>query len=304
MSVIAEKKAGKRDQWLKERSAGIGASEAPAVLGVSPWATALDVWAEKTGIVDGDRPESRAMVMGHRLERIVADEYRAKHAAEQVINPGRYAIQWHPEGLPMFATLDRVIARGEHDRGILEIKTTGERWASDWEIEPPLHVQVQVQHQLACTGLSWGVVAVLIGGRDYREFDVSRDDQFIKVLTERELAFWRHVQEGTRPAAGAADAIAVARSLAKLHPEDNGESVELADEFLGIDARLAEISAELDVLTKEREELRAKLQVAIGENTFGILPDGTQWSWKTQETKGYEVGPRKSRVLRRKGGKR
>ena len=39
-----------RESWLKERRSGIGGSDAAAILGVSPWRTALDVYSDKRGI--------------------------------------------------------------------------------------------------------------------------------------------------------------------------------------------------------------------------------------------------------------
>ena len=38
-----------REEWLEGRSIGIGASEAAAAIGMSPWQTTLDLWKLKTG---------------------------------------------------------------------------------------------------------------------------------------------------------------------------------------------------------------------------------------------------------------
>lgn len=39
-----------RAEWLEGRRQGIGGSDVAAVLGLSPWKTALDVWNDKLGL--------------------------------------------------------------------------------------------------------------------------------------------------------------------------------------------------------------------------------------------------------------
>ena len=41
-----------RKQWLEERKAGIGASDAAAIIGMNPWKTNIQLWQEKTGEVE------------------------------------------------------------------------------------------------------------------------------------------------------------------------------------------------------------------------------------------------------------
>jgi predicted phage-related endonuclease len=53
--------------WLRARSSGIGASEAPAVVGVDDWSNALEVWGRKRGLID-EAAESEAMFWGKAHE--------------------------------------------------------------------------------------------------------------------------------------------------------------------------------------------------------------------------------------------
>ena len=59
----------------------------------------------------------------------------------------------------------------------------------------------------------------------------------------------------------------------------------------------------LDRIVKEAEtrrtELQNKLKLAIGDNTFGELPSGGKFTWKTQDRKEHFVAASTSRVLRR-----
>lgn len=284
-----------KERWLTQRRSGIGGSDAPIVLGISPFATPLDLWATKLGLVPDQEP-GRAAIMGHRLERIVAAEFRERHRDYRVTNPGKYAIVRHPDHACLFATLDRQVER-DGEPMALEIKTTADRFGDQWEDGAPMHVQAQLQHQLNVTGWKAGIVAVLIGGRDYREFEYQRDEELISLLTKAELAFWDHVLSETQPTVEASPELA--RSIARLHPKDNGQTIELPPSLVGVDARLCGVKAQMKALEDERKKLEAEIQCAIGENTFGTLP-GVVYSWKHCERKGYEVKPTSFRQLTRK----
>ena len=55
------------EAWLDWRRGGVGASDAPAIMGVSPWMDVEALWLEKTGRATG-RPSSFAMRRGQLLE--------------------------------------------------------------------------------------------------------------------------------------------------------------------------------------------------------------------------------------------
>lgn len=290
-----------RQRWLEARKDGIGASDAPIVLGLSPWKTALELWAEKRGLLDDVVEETEAMRMGRRLERIVAAEYRERHPERKVVNPGARTLTRHPEHPFLFATLDRVIEDPRDGAGALEIKTTGERWAEQWEEGAPLMYQVQLQHQLMVSGLRWGVLAVLIGGRQFVEHRYERSEEFLATLLKAELEFWRSVESGEAPTIK--PSAATARALERLHPDDNGESVVLGGDAFEIDERLQEVKRQLKDLDAEKTDLEGRIKSLIGANTYGVLPGVATYSWKTQERGEYVVKASKFRRLTRKEAK-
>lgn len=40
------------DEWLMWRSQGIGASDAPVIMGVSPWSDPVSLWMEKRSFME------------------------------------------------------------------------------------------------------------------------------------------------------------------------------------------------------------------------------------------------------------
>jgi putative phage-type endonuclease len=63
-------------EWLQWRQSGLGGSDAPAIVGVSPWRTPLQLWQQKTGQRE-KQAENSAMSRGRRLESTVQGLYEA-----------------------------------------------------------------------------------------------------------------------------------------------------------------------------------------------------------------------------------
>lgn len=282
-------------QWYAARRSGIGSSESAPVLGVldempddlDPYATPADVWARKVhGLTEA---ETEAMRWGTRLEGVVLAA-----AAEEL---GRTVTPWQrmihdPIAPHLFATADGLAS----DETIVEAKVTS---SQPWDRSgPPLRHQLQVQVQLAVTGLERAVIAALHRGTAFRLYPVERDDRVIDAIRDATERFWReHVEPRVCPRD--ANGCIPRRLLVLLHPADNGETVELPAEAEGWDDRLREIGKSMALLDVERETLRARLMDAIGDATWGRLSTGGMWQWRTASVRGYEVAPREERKLLR-----
>lgn len=78
-SVLVETADLSRDEWLEYRRKGIGGSDASAVLGISPFRTARDLYFDKLNIVTADDGGNWvAMEMGNLLEDLVARIFAKK----------------------------------------------------------------------------------------------------------------------------------------------------------------------------------------------------------------------------------
>ena len=100
---LVSTKTMSREDWLDVRKQGIGASDAAAAVGVSPYQSPLELWLVKTGR-DGDMPkvdpndESSPMYWGNVLEPIVAQHYsrrtgykvRKVNAVLQHVDPDKH----------------------------------------------------------------------------------------------------------------------------------------------------------------------------------------------------------------------
>lgn len=294
-----------REEWLAGRSASIGASESAALFGLSPEGreSEYSLWAKKAGLVESEQIDAEWLDWGQILEDPIAQRYAKRTGHQLWTPPTPWCVAVHPRLPFLTATVDRWIvqAEGRADRGDLEIKNVGafnSDWRDDGSDTVPLYVQAQVQHQLAVTGFSWAVVAALVGGNKLETFEIERNEEFIAELEAKAEEFWTKVQRKEAPPVDGK--AATTRTLKRLHPDDNGETVAL-------DARAAETCTLLEAAKDAKKNAEARideygnsLRALLGPNTFGALPGGRLVSLKTTERKGYTavVEPTKFRTLK------
>lgn len=178
------------EEWLEFRKTKIGSSDAPIIMGESPWKTPQQLWEEKMGLKESSY-ENAAMQRGKQLEA------QARKAFEQetglVVWPN---VLIHPEHEFIIASLDGITMDGQ---AAVEIKCPGEKthqMALSGEI--PKHYQIQMQHQLAVTGLK-EMFYYSFDGQSGVILKVQRDDALITTLLEKEQEFFRCMQESTPP---------------------------------------------------------------------------------------------------------
>ena len=189
-----------REQWLKDRTTGIGGSDASVILGTNPWKSRIELWTEKTtGIVKED-DNNPNFLWGKLLEPVIANQYQEETG--RVVIP--YTKQIKSKEYPfMNANVDRFLHDYEdvskNGLGVLEIKTKGA--FINWEDnEIPIYYYAQIQHYLSVTERKWASFCAFdLGRKNLIIKDVERDDKFIENLIEEEKKFWNLVVNKVPP---------------------------------------------------------------------------------------------------------
>ena len=65
-----------REEWLEWRRGGIGGSDAATIVGLNPYRSRLELYADKLGMMP-EKEDSEAMRIGRDLEEYVASRWRA-----------------------------------------------------------------------------------------------------------------------------------------------------------------------------------------------------------------------------------
>jgi len=266
--------------WLEERRHYVTASDAAVICGQSSYRSLFTLFQIKLGL-EAEEIDPELAYWGHIHEAAIARRYK-RDTGRQVFNPGRYTLVVNAEFPWMAATLDRTtIIDGQVVP--LELKTRSAYSTKQWDAgEVPQDIYLQVQHQMVCCGAHKASLAVLIGGNKFRWTDIAYDQPVCNRLISACEDFMFHVKNQDPPDVDGHES--TTRTLARLHPADNGESVQLPAEALDVDDEREEVQATIKEAERRLDELNNQLKQWLADNTFGVLP-GVQYSWKTQTGK-------------------
>jgi predicted phage-related endonuclease len=290
-----------RATWLEtRRTLGIGASEVPALFsspqqplrGLSSWESPYSLSMAKRGLVSRDpaRDDEDLLTWGLYMEAPIVKWFMERIAPDidfrwAAYDPGQFTIQQR-EGSPLFCTVDRFLVKGADKsvaprEAVLEIKNVSPWMADEWTEEPPLSYTLQVQAQLAVTGLPVGFVCASIGGGPPKWARVQRDEKMIRIIEDRVAAFWASVQANEDPPVDAHKR--TAEAIHQRWPQDTGETRTLDAAMTKLWDERCDIKSTVKELDCREAFLTNTLKAAIAENGFGQLPDGRLLSCRTDK---------------------
>jgi putative phage-type endonuclease len=220
-------------EWEQMRLNKIGASDAPVIMGVSPWKTPYQLWEEKLGLKK-NAPKTMSMERGIKLENQARDQF--ERLTGLVMMP--QVIQ-HPSYEWMMASLDGIDFLGHN---IVEIKCPGREdhcIALDGRI--PEKYYPQMQHQLAVTDLKEAYY-FSYDGQNGVIVMVPRDDEYIEKLIDAEKKFWNSVESLEAP-----------KLVARDYVEKSDE------EWTQLSSSWLECNRQLEFYKEEEERIRERL---------------------------------------------
>ena len=216
-----------------DRRTYIGGSDTAAILGVSPWKSAFQLYQEKIGEFQEEVTPAKQKIFnrGKRWEPIViemlVDELEDRgHDVKIVTRNQRYI---DPDFQFLAAEIDlELILDGHHING--EMKTVHPFSAKDWgeqeTDEIPIYYTAQVAHGQMVTGRDKTIVAALIGADDLRVHVVNRDEELINIIRGKEIEFWERIQRRESPEPVDPE------DIKRLYQIDSGAVIEADEELL------------------------------------------------------------------------
>lgn len=256
-------------EWLEHRKTGIGGSDAGAIMGVNKYVTPLDLYNDKLGLVEKDLTDNQAVYFGNVLEDVVAQEY-SRRTGEKVRR--RNQIFRHKQHSWMIANIDRDIVG---KKKLLECKTTSayinsEEWGPEGTDQVPFHYFCQVSHYMAVMDYDEADLAVLIGGNQFRIYNIRRDATFEQMLIEKEKAFWEnHVLTQIPP-----EPVSLS-DIQALYAKDDGSSISANVEIMTQVAELNLVNEELKRLSDDKQRLETSVKGFMREHSVLIGLDGS-----------------------------
>lgn len=274
---------------LAERRSGIGGSDAPIVLGLSPFKDPLYLYYEKRGEVEPEDISSKGPVeWGNLLEEPVAQKYAAETGFRVIRDNKTRRSDKHPF---MLCHLDRIVQKAGNRRG-LEVKTTSvfEGWGAPGTNEVPSHVYCQSQHNMSVAELDQMDVPVLLGGNDFRIYKIERNDDYIRDLIWAEEEFWDRVQASLPPEPDWSSQ-SMTKLLKTMYPGTSGEIITLPDVAANWLAVMNDAADQRKQYEAVERGAKNRILSMMGEASVGLLPDQTAFTRKQVERSGFTVEP-------------
>jgi len=277
-----------QDEWLHQRTRGLGGSDAAPAIGLSRWKSSFRLFLEKTGQID--RPEANErMQIGLEVEEAIFQMVRKRLEPEGLHLTHNNEFFVSEEYPWMLGNIDGDIYDPASDSfGVLEIKFVSPYGKEEWIGEEiPQEYLIQLQHYFVVTERTWGIMAALIGNERLIIKRVEKDEELCKMMVEKERDFWEeHVLKNIPPEVdGSPDTEEILNSL---YPYANNESIELsptADHVIGELLDLKVRSKELEDEITERENV---LKQMLGENEAGRA--SRHWVfWKNFTSKRFDT---------------
>lgn len=242
-----------------------------ALLGLSKYRSAVDVWMEKTGKKVGAR-DSLPLRFGQFAESFVASEYSLATGLSLVAHDAAVV---HPDYSYMHGHIDRFVLSGDlpligSDRQInasriLECKTANPFTQSEWgeagSDHVPLSYLVQCVWYMMLTNIDRTDLAILFGNADFRIYEIGRDLELEQMVLEKAKSFWEnHVLTDIPPPATSESDYKTLFGKSSVR-----KSVEAPDET-------CELIKKLKSLNEQVEHYEAEIS-QIKQNIMGQMQD-------------------------------
>ena len=259
--------------FARIRRRGIGGTDAAAILGLSEWKSAIQVYIEKTKQEPPkDLSQNELVEWGRRLEKVVAEKYAECHPQENVCET--MTMYLHDDYDFIIANFDRLIYDKDNTlRAVLECKTTNaftgkKMWGTEDNPKIPVHYQYQGYHYMAVSDVGYVVYAILIGGNHYIERILYRDEKKIKELIDAEIEFWGRVQNLEPPIVDGSSASAqyIRENYNEVEPD---KVVKLRSEHLGLLIEIDKLTEQYKMLGKEIDAKKNQIKVFMDKAEFG-----------------------------------
>ncbi len=285
--VLVDTASLTREEWLEWRRKGIGGSDAAAVLGISPFRTAVDLYYDKLGLPLEDGEDNWvAKEAGVLLEDLVARIFARKTGLKIY---QRKCMFQHPEHPWMLADLDYLVELPDGGTAILECKTTNYNAQGKWEYDGteivPVYYEVQGRHYMAVMDIDRVYYCCLYGNSEDEVIirSIERDRDYEAELIALEEDFWRNnVQARVPPAYTEDDGELIMESLRRvLGPSSKDAPPVLLTppqsakvfRYLELQEEKSSLAAEVKRIGDEMQRLKALIAADMGTSCRAVYED-------------------------------
>jgi putative phage-type endonuclease len=274
----------------------IGGSDVATILGLNPWKTALELYAEKRGeLIQPSLDDNEAVEAGNVLEDGIA-ELTQRRLAKRMQNDIKLRRSNRTIVNPTYPWLTVHIDRDVVGRDLgVEIKNVGSRAAAFWGEQgtddiPEYYLPQPHTYMLVMNYPAW-IVSAYFGGGDLRLYDVPRDPEMDAIIIERTHDFWHYnVLKGEPPVVDFSHP-GTLNALRRVYSGTSGEIVLASEQQLRWRLTMQELADKASELQGASNVLKAQLLDSMKDASVLRFDDGYDLVRKEVHRDGYTVEP-------------
>jgi putative phage-type endonuclease len=251
-----------REAWLALRAPNVNSTEVASLFGISKYATIFEIWHYKNKSIKVDFEGNERTEWGLALQ----DSIAAKVAADNGWSIRRMDEYMFLPEIRLGSSFDFAIG----DDGSMEIKNVDkfvflDEWTKkeDGTYEAPLHIEIQVQTQLAVSGRKYCIIVALVGGNEAIIIRRDRDEQVISAIIDKTKWFWQTIADKKEPEPDfKKDAEIIGRLYGYAEPE---KVIDGDEEITELARKYKSVSDQIKPLEEQKEALKAEMLTLIKE---------------------------------------
>jgi len=255
----------------------IGASEAAAAMGRSPWDSRLSLYLKKRGDWREEK-ENDAMRMGTALEPVVLDEYdrrmsvSTKRQLPMYFSDVHHCIAATPDGLLDDRCVDAKTSTHYSKAKRDEIDDEMKKFGDDGTDVVPATCYIQGQQQCFVMNVNRVDFPVLFDGRTLRIYTVWRNESVIELMIAANLDMVRRIVTGDPPEADVEHEV-TQDALRLLFPVQANDVKFMSDEAESDWERRCRLKYDIKEMEREVKLINNQLRIEMGRAEFGRLPN-------------------------------
>jgi len=255
--------------WLELRKKNINSTDVAALFGVSPYLTPFELFNRLQGNIEDSFQETERTEWGNVLQWSIARKIGKDN-------------KWKVRAMDEYIFLPEIGMGSSFDYrvgvdGILEVKNVDasvfrDTWSVDGDdIEAPPHIELQVQHQLAVSDLSYCYIGALVGGNRVVLVRREPDEKVIKSIFKKVEQFRDMLEKNKAPEPDFSRDYEIIRQLYRYASPgkimDASNDRDLAD----LCAQYRDLGKQKSEAEKAQKSIKAQILEKIGdaEKVFG-----------------------------------
>ena len=254
----------------KHRTKFIGGSDVAAIIGLSRYKTAYEVWEEKKHNIKTFEG-NQATEWGKKLEPVIIAHFEQVNNVKVFDNNERYIskehdfLGCHPDGI---CTIN-------NENVLIEVKTVSTDAYKFWGNSLPMEYYCQVQHNLYVLGLKKAkFIYLVLDIRFYSEIDVNFDAEYVAEQNNYLVKWWLNNVVGDEVP------IKTVTDYEKENPDV--KMVDADAETAKKHVELIELKAKIKELEIQKEAIEDFLKLKIGDATDLMYGLNTIATWRPQ----------------------